>query len=113
MNPYTQSYIDDAVAGSWLYRGDHLAYVPENLRAPGIAQFTVEDDIHFLITLEQALIDPSFWEAVGYQQGWALHPEEIQEGKSHYTSYAMRFFENVIMRKMSVEDALAAISQEV
>tara|TARA_R100000365_G_C2736914_1_gene66098 strand:+ start:125 stop:406 length:282 start_codon:yes stop_codon:yes gene_type:complete len=92
---------------------DHISQFKEDMIESGYAI-----DHQYLRKLPeyafcQCLLDPRAWEAVGITRGWAQHPEHIEDGRSHHTTYAMRFFENVIMRKMSIEDALAAISQEV
>lgn len=63
-----------AVENGWLYLGEHVPYIPADLRAPGVAQFSLEYDISFLITKEQVVFDPLFWQALGRGLKW--EPDE-------------------------------------
>lgn len=108
MNPVIKKFIEDAIKEDWLYLGQHRAYMPINLKAPGVAQFSIDDGINFLITKEQALLDPRCWEAVGRARGWAEdnHLRRSYESYGSWRGYKFLFNE-YINDGMTIEEALS------
>lgn len=64
--------VSKAIKGGWKYYGEHEVTLSD--KSPAVAKFNV-DSIEFSILLDQAVIDPKFWEAVGKVEGWS---EEVE-----------------------------------
>lgn len=117
MSAVEQAIKDAVEKGGWIYLGEHVPYIPEDLKAPGIAQFTLEDGINFLITKEQALLDPAFWQALGKAWGWAIHKTpcgcdecspSIVDRKTGWNVHWHRLIDHLASGK-SVEDFFATL----
>lgn len=97
----TQQIIQDAIDGGWKYQGEHSVIKCEI--APAVATFSV-DGIDFKITKEQALLDPSFWQAVGKTRGWN---EGMNENHSWF--YYWHHFIDHLADGLSVDEALGKL----
>lgn len=69
MEKEIEQIIKVAIEGNWRYKGEHTYTTYPDIKAPLVAIFTF-DGIDFGITLEQALLDPLFWQAIGKVKGW-------------------------------------------
>lgn len=65
-----KNFASKAIEGGWIYQDEKPIY-NDNQKAPCIASFSF-DGINFGITLEQIILDPKAWEAVGRVEGWGL-----------------------------------------
>ncbi|WP_423066047.1 hypothetical protein [Devosia sp. CN2-171] len=120
MNP-TQQFIEDAIAGGLeVYGGTKGWEVPPKemgeeaveLKGDYVYCWGYDKDevkTYTAIHLYKVLLDPLAWQAVGKQRGWALTPEAVYDKQSHWTTWSQRFFENLMVRRMSIDEALAEL----
>jgi len=99
----TQQFIEDAIAGGWLYKGtkhlfDSLDGLDVILRLKGSAN-------RFRVPVERLLLDPSFFQAVGKTRGWISNCNEHATAWEHYWH---RFIDHLADGK-TIDEALQAI----
>lgn len=75
-----KEFIEKAIEGGWIYQDEKPVY-DNTQKAPCIARFTF-DGINFGITLEQIILDPLAWQAVGKVEGWNERGKHNMKGNN-------------------------------
>lgn len=97
MKTPTQRFIEDAIAGGWKGLSEFTHWELGNNGKTLICGVNTL----YKISIEEILLKPSAWEAVGRQRGWPEHPD--------YLSYKMSEFIIKIADGKTIDEALKAI----
>jgi hypothetical protein len=102
----TTKWIEDAIAGGWLYKGTKHLYDRHTdndvvLRLKGSAN-------RFEVALECLLLDPLAWQAVGRTRGWTWGDGVTEPIEPNWNHEWHRFIDR-LADGLSIEDALKAI----
>lgn len=106
---HTQKFIEDAIAGGWHHKGNRTTKAVPHGDAGAKVYLNDANDNREYVLIEEILLDPLAWQAVGKTRGWREINRMSRYWNDPWKRKLHRFIDHLADGK-TVDEALAAIS---